>query len=171
MFRLDERPPGWAESAPIQIHHELFLVASPEQVFEVLADSPAWTSWFKGMHRVRIDGPARGVGTLRTVWVGPTRVQEHFIVWDPPNRITLHIVESSSPGLAVMAEDYRISRLGNGSRLDMTVGLEAKGPLRSVPWLVRVLVGRLTGGALGIAGVFADLEETPDQHEHDAGDG
>jgi uncharacterized protein YndB with AHSA1/START domain len=154
-FRLEERPSGWAQTAPIQIHHELFLPAPPDKVFEVLADSPGWPTWFKGMDRVRIDGPARGVGTQRTVWVGPTRVQEHFIVWEPPHRITLHIVESSSPGLRVMAEDYRISPLGNGSKLAMTVGLEAKGPLRSVPWLVRFIVGRLTGGALGIAGVFS----------------
>jgi uncharacterized protein YndB with AHSA1/START domain len=153
-FCLEERPPGWAATAPIQIHHELFLRASPEQVFETLADSPSWTTWFKGMHRVRIDGPARGVGTLRTVWVGPARVQEHFIVWEPPHQISLHIIESSSPGLRVMAEDYRISALGNGSKLSMTVGIEAQGPLRSVPWLVRLLVGRLTGGALGIADIF-----------------
>ena len=35
------------------------------------------------MKRVRIDGPSTGVGALRTVWVGLTRVQERFVVWDP----------------------------------------------------------------------------------------
>ena len=154
-FRLEERPPGWAQVAPIQIQRELFLPASPEQVFEVLADSPGWTTWFTGMSRVRIDGPARGVGTLRTVWVGRSQVQEHFIVWDPPGRITFHIVQSSTPGLRVMVEDYQIRALGNGSVLAVTVGLEAKGPLRLVPWLVRFIVGRLAGGVVGITSAFS----------------
>jgi uncharacterized protein YndB with AHSA1/START domain len=153
-FRLEERPPGWAQVAPIQIRRQLFLVASPERVFEVLADSPGWATWFRGMSRVRIDGAARGVGTLRTVWVGPTQVQEHFIVWEAARRITFHIVQSSSPGLRVMVEDYLITPLGNGSQLAITIGLEAKGPLRLVPWLVRLVVGRLAGGVVGITTVF-----------------
>ncbi len=153
-FLLEERPPGWAQTAPIQIHQELFLAASPEQVFEVLADSPGWTKWFRGMSRVRIDGPARGVGTLRTVWVGRAEVQEHFIVWEPARRITFHIVQSSAPGLRVMAEDYLITPMGNGSQLAVTVGMEAKWPLRLVPFLVRFAVGRLAGGIGNITTVF-----------------
>jgi uncharacterized protein YndB with AHSA1/START domain len=152
---LEERPPGWADHAPIRIRHKIYLPASPERVFEVLADSPGWTRWFKGMRRVRIDGPAQGVGALRTVWVGPTRVQEHFIVWEPERRITFHIVQSSSPGLRVMVEDYLITPAGNGSFLTTTVGIEAKGPMRLVPGLVRYVVGRLTAGALGITTVFS----------------
>jgi hypothetical protein len=120
----------------------------------VLADSAHWTTWFKGMRRVRIDGPATGVGALRTVWVGPTRVQEHFIVWEPGHRITFHVVRSSSPGLRVMVEDFQISADANGSKLTIMVGVEAKGPFRLVPGLVRFVVGRLTGGALGITTVF-----------------
>jgi uncharacterized protein YndB with AHSA1/START domain len=154
-FRLEERSPGWSEQAPIQIRNELVLPASPERVFEVLADSPRWTTWFKGMRRVRIDGPATGVGALRTVWVGPTRVQEHFIVWEPGHRITFHVVKSSSPGLRVMVEDYQISPDANGSKLTITVGVEAKGPFRLVPGLVRFVVGRLAGGALGITTAFS----------------
>ena len=159
-FHLEERPSGWCDQAPIQIHHDLRLAGSPERVFEVLADSPGWTNWFKGMRRVRIDGPATGVGALRTVWVGPNRVQEHFTVWEPARRITLHIVESSTPGLRVMAEDYRIAPEADGSRLSLTIGVEAKGPFRLVPGLVRMIVGRATSGALGITTVFAGPVDT-----------
>jgi hypothetical protein len=98
-FRLEQRPPGWAQTAPIQIHHE----CSPDR---------------------------------------PTR------------QITFHIVQSSSPGLRVMAEDYQITPLGHGSRLAITLGLEAKGPLRRLPRLVRFLVGRATRGVRGITTVF-----------------
>ena len=154
MFRLEERPPGWSATAPIQIHHEVSLPAPPERVFEVLGDSPGWVNWFRGMRRVRIDGPATGVGTLRTVWVGLTRVQEHFIVWDQGRQITFHIVASSAPGLAVMVEDYLIAPAPGGSTLSITVGLEAKGPLRLVPGLVRFIVGRPSSGVLGITSAF-----------------
>lgn len=153
-FQLEERAPGWSADAPIRIHHELFLPAPPERVFEVLADSPGWTTWFRGMRRVRIDSQGRGVGTLRTVWVGPTRVQEHFIVWEPGIRIAFHVVQSSSPGLRVMVEDYEISPAPGGSTLAITVGVEAKGVFRLVPGVVRFVVGRLSGGALGITTVF-----------------
>ncbi len=153
-FRLEERPPGWSANAPIRIYNQVFLPASPERVFEVLADSPGWTKWFKRMRRVRIDGPPTGVGTLRTVWVGPTRVQEHFTVWEPARQISLHIVESSSPGIRVMVEDYVISPASGGSTLAITVGVEPKGVFRLIPGVVRFVVAHLTGGALGITTAF-----------------
>ena len=149
-FHLEERSPGWVIDAPIQIRRRVWLPATPEQVFAMLADSPGWTRWFKGMSKVRIDGPATGVGTLRTVWVGPNRVQEHFIVWEPSRQITFHIVQSSSPGLRVMVEDYLITPAGNGSTLVATVGVEAHWPLSRLPGLVRLIVGRATSGVMGI---------------------
>jgi uncharacterized protein YndB with AHSA1/START domain len=154
-FPLEERPPDWYAVAPIQIRHQVFLPAPPERVFAVLADSPGWTKWFKGMRRVRIEGPATGVGALRTVWVGATSVQEHFIVWDPSARITFHIVESNVPGLRVMVEDYQITPAPGGSTLAITVGLEARGPLRHLPGLVRFVVGRPSSGVLGISTAFS----------------
>lgn len=154
-FRLEERPPGWVEHAPIQIHHELLLPAPPERVFELLADSPGWTTWFKGMRRVRIDAGGRGVGTLRTVWIGATRVQEHFTAWEPDRQITFHLVKSNSPGMRVMVEDYRISPAAEGSTLSITVGIEAKGPFRLVPRFVRMVVGHVSGGVLGVSSAFS----------------
>ena len=157
-FALEERPPGWCEEAPIQIRHDLFLPASPERVFDVMADIGAWTAWFKGMRRIRIDGPASGVGARRTVWVGLNRVKEHFTVWEPGRHLAFHIVDCNLPGLRVMVEDYQIEPEsgsgGEGSRLRATVAVEAKRPLALLPRLVRFAVGRPTSGALGIADVF-----------------
>jgi uncharacterized protein YndB with AHSA1/START domain len=153
-FRLEDRPPGWSANAPIRIYNEVFLPAPPERVFELLADSPGWTKWFNRMRRVRIDGPPTGVGALRTVWVGPTRVQERFTVWEPARQISLHIVESSSPGVRVMVEDYVISPVPGGSSLAITVGVEAKGVFRLIPGVVRFVVANLAGGALGITTAF-----------------
>jgi hypothetical protein len=154
-FHLEERPPDWSGRAPVQIHHDLFLPAPPAAVFDVLADSAGWTTWFTGMRRVRIEGRATGLGTRRTVWVGATTVHEHFIVWEPPARLTLHIVESNVPGLRVMAEDYRIAPAPGGSTLSITIGVEAHVPLRYLPGVVRFVVARATGGVLGITSAFA----------------
>lgn len=154
-FQLEERAPGWVSQAPIQIHHDVFLPASPERVFEVLADLPGWTTWYQGMQRVQIDGQARGVGALRTVWIGLTRVQERFIVWEPDRQITFHIVAMNTPGLRVMVEDYQISRTMRGSILSITVGMEARLPLRLVPGVVQLVVGRVTAGVLGIRSAFS----------------
>ena len=162
-FALEERPAGWCDEAPIQIRHELFLPASPERVFDVMADIGGWTAWFRGMRRIRIDGPATGVGARRTVWVGLSRVGEHFTVWEPGRHLAFHIVDCNLPGLKVMVEDYQIepdSEGGvDGSRLRATVAVEAKRPLALLPGLVRLAVGRPTSGALGIADVFTKPPE------------
>lgn len=123
------------------------MPAPPERVSEVLADSPGWTKWFRRMRRVRINGRPSGVGALRTVWVGPTRVQEHFTVWEPAQRITFHVVESSSPGMRAMVEDFVISPAPGGSTLAITVGVEPKGVFRFIPGVVQFVVANLTSGA------------------------
>lgn len=154
-FALVEQPPGWSREAPIRIHHELILPAAPQAVFDLLADSPGWTNWFKGMRRVRIDGRDRGVGTLRTVWVGINRVQERFNVWDEPHRIAFNIVSSNVPGLHSMVEDYEIEEAAGGTKLAITVGVAGAGPLRLLPGLVRAIVARPTSGVLGISSALA----------------
>ncbi|MGH9124152.1 MAG: SRPBCC family protein [Acidimicrobiales bacterium] len=153
-FALVEQWPGWAQEAPIQIHHELTLPAAPQAVFDILANSAGWTSWFKGMRRVRIDGQDRGVGALRTVWVGLNRVQERFNVWDEPRRVAFNIVSSNVPGLHSMVEDYQIEEAPGGTKLAITVGVEGAGPLRLLPGLVRAIVARPTSGVLGISSAF-----------------
>jgi hypothetical protein len=106
------------------------------------------------MRRVRVDGPASGTGALRTVWVGPTRVQERFTEWDPGRRLTLCVVASSAPGLRAMVEDWHVEPMESGTVLTVSVGMQPAGVLRAVPWLVRRIVGRMTAGASGLARSF-----------------
>jgi uncharacterized protein YndB with AHSA1/START domain len=82
-FPLEERDLAWVDQAPVVIAKTFTLAAPTSEVFSRLADLAAWSEWCGGMKRVRIDGPPDGVGALRTVWVGLTRVQERFVVWDP----------------------------------------------------------------------------------------
>lgn len=153
-FGLTEPPPAWIERAPILLTSAFSLTATPTEVFGVLADHRSWTTWFSGMRRVRVDGPAAGVGALRTVWVGPARVQERFLEWDPDVRLRFAVVGSNVPGLRTMVEDWALAPTANGTALTVRIGVEPAGPLRLFPGLVRHLVARSTRGAGGIATLF-----------------
>jgi uncharacterized protein YndB with AHSA1/START domain len=152
MFRLAERE---LDELPIRISRQVELAAPPEAVFGVLADHAGWPTWFRGMKRVRIDGPAAGIGALRTVWVPPAKVQERFSRWDEGRGLTFHIVASSVPGLRAMTEDWQLEPLGTaGTRLVIDVGVEP------APWarparLVERVVRNATKGASGIAVCFS----------------
>jgi len=153
-FGLQERPADWVVSAPVRLDYRLTLNGQPEQVFDVLADHDRWPTWFDGMRRTRVDGPLTTLGTLRTVWVGAARVQEHFVVWDRPRRLTLYVVQSNVPGMRVMAEDWQLAPVDGRTILSITVGVDPAGPLRAVPGSVRMMVGRSTRGAAGLTKVF-----------------
>jgi len=127
-FGLHERPADWAASAPVRLDYRLTLNGQPEQVFDVLADHDRWPTWFDGMRRTRVDGPLTTLGTLRTVWVGAARVQEHFVVWDRPRRLTLYVVQSNVPGMRVMAEDWQLVPVDGRTILSVTVGVDPAGP-------------------------------------------
>jgi carbon monoxide dehydrogenase subunit G len=154
-FHVQERDASWPATAPIQIKRRLRVPAPQGAVFSVLADLSSWSEWFTGMRRVRIDRPSQGVDALRTVWIGATRVQERFLIFDPDSRLTFAIVGSNLPGLSAMVEDWRLSPAGSETELDIVIGVEAKGPLRWLPGLVRFAVARSTRGATDSVAHFA----------------
>jgi hypothetical protein len=155
-FSLKEQSADWVASAPIRVVDAVDLAATPERVFEVLADTGAWATWYKGMRKVRIDGPSSGVGALRTVWVGATSVQERFLVWEPGQRMTFVITAMNIPGIRSMVEDWVLTpgAAAGTTRLTTTIGVEAAGPLRTVPKLVHKMMASATKGSAGLATQF-----------------
>jgi uncharacterized protein YndB with AHSA1/START domain len=148
---------AWVPTAPVVLKDTFSLPASPERVFECLADLGSWSDWYGGMKKVRIDGAATGVGALRTVWVGTTRVQERFLEWVPGERLTFAIIGSNTPGLGSMVEDWALAAdPGDPNRtvLTVTVGIAPKGLLRHLPSLVRSIMKGATKGAGGIVSKF-----------------
>ena len=61
-FVLEERDLAWVDRAPVVITKSFTLGASTSEVFDRLAQLAAWSEWCGGMKRVRVDGPASGVG-------------------------------------------------------------------------------------------------------------
>ena len=150
-FALETGPPGWVATAPVQVVRSIALAAPVERAFAILADHERWPLWFKGMRRTRVDGPATGVGALRTVWVGPMAVQERFTTWDPQRGVTFDVVSASLPGLGSMTEEWLLTPEGDGSRLDITIAVRPAGPLRFASGLVRPIFASATKGCTGIA--------------------
>jgi uncharacterized protein YndB with AHSA1/START domain len=162
-FPLEERDLAWVDRAPVLITKSFTLGAPAAEVWNRLADLSTWSEWCGGMKRVLIDGPATGVGALRTVWVGATRVQERFVVWDPGHRLTFTLTGSNTPGLHSMVEDWAMaphpqdpSDPTHSARtlLTVRVGIEAAGILRPFPGLVRALMSGPLKGTAGITTQF-----------------
>jgi uncharacterized protein YndB with AHSA1/START domain len=159
-FSLEERDLAWVDRAPVLITKSFTLGAPAAEVWNRLADISTWSEWCGGMKRVRIDGPATGVGALRTVWVGATRVQERFVVWEPGHRLTFTLTGSNTPGLHSMVEDWATApdpqNPADPSRtlLTVRVGIEAVGILRPFPGLVRALMSGPLKGTAGITTQF-----------------
>jgi hypothetical protein len=156
-FRLQERDLAWVTQAPIVITKTFNLAAGTGEVFERLAKLVSWSEWCGGMRKVRIDGASSGVGAVRTVWVGATRVQERFVVWDPGRRLTFALTASNTPGLHSMVEDWALTPdPGDPTRsmLTVTVGIEAALLLRPFPALVRAALKGPLEGAAGITTQF-----------------
>jgi uncharacterized protein YndB with AHSA1/START domain len=156
-FSLEERDLAWVDRAPVLITKSFTLGAPAAEVWNRLADISTWSEWCGGMKRVRIDGPATGVGALRTVWVGLTRVQERFVVWDPGHRLTFTLTGSNTPGLHAMVEDWALAPDPQGPAatiLTVRVGIEAARLLRPFPGLVRAVMAGPLKGAAGITTQF-----------------
>jgi uncharacterized protein YndB with AHSA1/START domain len=157
-FHLTPENRAWIPTAPVIITNHVTLNAQPQQVFDRLADVGAWSEWCVGMKKVRIDGPASGVGALRTVWVGSSRVQERFLEWVPGDHLTFTLVGSNTPGLLSMVEDWAlVADPGNPSRtvLVVTIGVAPSGIFKPFPKLVHSILSKMTKkGQDGLASQF-----------------
>jgi uncharacterized protein YndB with AHSA1/START domain len=157
-FTLTPENRAWVPTAPVVLTNAITLNATPQQVFDRLADIGAWSEWCVGMKKVRVDGPATGVGAVRTVWVGGSRVQERFLEWAPADHLTFALVSSNTPGLVSMVEDWAVAadpQDPTKTILTITIGVTPARPLRPFPGLVRAILTRATKkGQDGIATQF-----------------
>ena len=69
---------------------EAHSAASPERVFEVLADAPRWQEWAgPAVPRSSWEAgsPSGGVGAVRRLGSGPLSSREEIVEHDPPHRL------------------------------------------------------------------------------------
>ncbi len=142
------------QTAPLRLEVSQALRASPERVFEALAEPASWLRWFPLMHAAEwLPGPTACVGAQRRVRLRAFGdFEEVFLAWEPPRggagRYAFGMTASTSPLASALAEDYRVVPDGAGARLDWTFAA-ALTPLGKVgrPVLVGVMRG-LFGRAL-----------------------
>lgn len=111
--------------------------ATPEEVFAALADAESWHEWFPLMGGARWTTPApHGVGSERTVRVGPATVEERFIAWDEGERIAFTFTGANLPIAKAGVEVVELSPSGTGTTVRYTMALEPPGPLGPLRALV-----------------------------------
>jgi hypothetical protein len=72
------------DRAPIQVSVEVEFKSSPEDVWNVLIDSPGWCDWYEGVTSCEtISMTPAGVGDTRKIVVGRAEFCEEFIAYEP----------------------------------------------------------------------------------------
>ncbi len=97
-------------------------------VWAALLDARAWTEWLP-ITKVTWTSPQPfGVGTTRTVEVGPQVIEETFFAWEEGSRMAFRFERSTLP-VSAAVEDYRIVDVPGGCELRWTGGASAIWPL------------------------------------------
>jgi hypothetical protein len=109
-----------AAAAPFRVTVTTQLDADPHAVFAELGDP---SLWFPMMRRsVWRTGATSGVGAEREVEVlGFGKFRERMLVWEPGVRVAFTMIATTSPLIARMTEDWRISRVDGRTRLESIV--------------------------------------------------
>ncbi len=135
-FALRLEDLSFPDRALVRLAFSRLVSAPPERVFDVLADHEAWTRWFVDFKKASVTSEVReGVGTKRRVWVGPMVLDERFIAWERGKRFSFTMLQSNLPILSAMVEDWQLTPVEGGTRVDYKVGFDLPAwvkPLRGV---------------------------------------
>ena len=72
-----------------------FIAASPEEVFDLVADNSAWGRWAIGIESEREaegEGHPDGVGAIRKVGRPPVESREQITAFDPPRSLSYKLL-------------------------------------------------------------------------------
>lgn len=114
MAALTPRPPEWTPTAPVKVSVAREMQASPEAVFDALAEHETWPEWFRALSKVeRIGDQHDGVGSKRRVEIqGRITADEEFIVWEPGRAWGFTVLETSRKLLRSLNELVTIQETG-----------------------------------------------------------
>ncbi|MET9254047.1 SRPBCC family protein [Streptomyces sp. NPDC048182] len=131
---------GFVEAAPVRLVFAREVAAAPEAVFRALAeDVPGWPSWFPAVTFARPigDGAGREV-RLR----GGTRFVETVLAARRPEVYAYRVDLTNAPGARALAEEWRLTPAGTGTRVQWTFAADGTAPFRFALRLARTRLGR-----------------------------
>jgi len=131
------------ERAPLQVQTTHVVAHAPAVVFDALADTPSWPTWFPALRSAAWTSTAPyGIDSTRVVVVGPVRIHERFIAWEPGRQWGFTVTSTSPSVVRALVEVADLDDLGDGStRITYTLAAE--------PVLPR-LVARRLGPGVGV---------------------
>lgn len=139
---------AWLDQAEISLVFTGEIQATPDQVFEVLADHHRWPEWFSPVKSVTNVGPASGVGARRRVQVPPLTVDESFVAWDKPHRYTFTITAISLPVVTRMAEDWQLSETPGGTHVTNIIAADLPRWARPFRAIIRIGMRQTTSSGI-----------------------
>ncbi len=103
-----------------QFTESIEISASPEQVWDILADIGSICEWNPGVEQSEQTNPGDvGVGATRRCELGGKNyLNEEVVVFDPPRRLTIRITDTNLP---FKSADIRFFLEPNGSDTVVTV--------------------------------------------------
>ena len=121
-----EKDVRFLEIAPVKIRNVVEIPASAEAIFKVFEDAQAWTEWFPGIRKVVwTSSKPFGVGTTRTVKVGPLQVWEYFFRWEQNVGFSFYFEKTNLSFVNALVEDYQLEKIDeNRTRFIYTVAYE-----------------------------------------------
>jgi Polyketide cyclase / dehydrase and lipid transport len=141
-----------------QVHTTAFSTASPDEVWQLLADVTTWTDWagFDEAHYEKEGAPSRhGVGAVRRFRIGLLSSREHVLSFEPARQLS-YDYDGSLP-LAAYRGDVQLSRHRGGTRIvwraEFAAGWPLTGPLlrRGMTKVLGTIAVRLALAAEGSA--------------------
>lgn len=146
-----------------EVRVERTLEASPEALFEVLADHASYDR-FDGVRRSELVTPGapapNGLGAVRHIWLGPLRFEEEVTAFEPPSRLDYLIRDVST--LPFRHQGGSITLTPAGARTDASWVSIFEVPVPVAGALIdRVLAARLAHGFAGVLERSAELARTP----------
>jgi hypothetical protein len=110
--------PSFARSAQHTVVVEQTIGSDPARIWAVLSDNATWTTWFPGMTQcITTSAEPTGIGSTRTVKVGPLVADEQFILWETNVIWGFCVTRTNLPVASKMLEQVELVSNRSGGTL------------------------------------------------------